>query len=35
VIDELDEEDEPTGTVLSDLQELSDRIEPGSLREAR
>lgn len=33
VIDELDEEHELTGTVLSDLEKFSDRIEPGALRE--
>src|SRR5262249_54449849 len=34
VIDELDEEDEFTGAVLSDLEKRVDRIEPGALREA-
>jgi len=33
VIDELNEEDELTRTVLSDFQKVSDRIEPGPFRE--
>src|SRR5262249_53918086 len=35
VIDELDQEDELPGTMLCDLEERVDRVEPGPLREAR